>query len=301
MDFDNLTNESVETDDGCSLKIRLIGHGPTKLLFIHGWMTSGVTWSPLLDVLDWSSYTAVVPDLRGTGYSDKPDDGYNLIRFSKDIESIIDHLNWSNTILIGHSMGGAIGQLLTQRRPDAVKRLILMAPVPLSGLKVSTEIEDLVGKTHGTRKGAKRMLEVSTNGSLPSAIEERHIDAAMTCSREFWVRSFFEFSNGVQKKNISKIKTRTTIIVGSRDPIINGDTIKDEVNIPCEVEIREIDSQHYIFTEEPIKSSKEMKLLGMINKILPGQFTSTGTKIFIVKYRIITMKYQIKRMNSAVL
>jgi len=260
MNLSSLTNDSVRTDDGCSLKIRLIGHGPTKLLFIHGWMTSGATWAPLLDFLDWTRYTAVVPDLRGTGHSDKPDEGYSLVRFSKDIEVIIDRLGWTNIVLIGHSMGGAIGQLVAQRRPDALERLVLMAPVPLTGIGVPSEIRGLVSETHGTREGAQRMLEVSTTGNLPASITKRHVDAALTCSEAFWTQAFTAFDEGLPEEQLSKIRIETTIIVGSHDPIIEPGLINEDKHLFDNQIEKKINTSHYIFSENAKVTCEMAKL-----------------------------------------
>jgi pimeloyl-ACP methyl ester carboxylesterase len=65
-------------------------------------------------------------DLRGRGLSDKPDTGYSIDRHCRDIEAVMDDLGLDMVNLLGHSLGGYIALALAARRPERVRRLILM-------------------------------------------------------------------------------------------------------------------------------------------------------------------------------
>jgi pimeloyl-ACP methyl ester carboxylesterase len=52
----------------------------------------------------------VVPDLRGHGTSDKPQDGYHVARLAMDLKNLIDHFKFQEGTIsaIGTSLGAAI-------------------------------------------------------------------------------------------------------------------------------------------------------------------------------------------------
>ena len=46
-----------------------IGHGPIKVVVIHGWFWDHRVFSPIFDCLDPNSYTCAFIDIRGYGNS----------------------------------------------------------------------------------------------------------------------------------------------------------------------------------------------------------------------------------------
>jgi pimeloyl-ACP methyl ester carboxylesterase len=92
------------------------GNGPA-LVFLHYWGGSSRTWRAVVDALP-TRYRIIAPDLRGWGASAAPDtDAYTLADFAADVEQLLTTLEVRQYILIGHSMGGKIAQLLASRRP----------------------------------------------------------------------------------------------------------------------------------------------------------------------------------------
>jgi haloalkane dehalogenase len=104
------------------------GHGD-PLVMLHG----NPTWSfyyrnLVLGLRD--SYRTIVPDHIGCGLSDKPDDSryeYSLRQRVDDVEALLDHLELrDNVTLVLHDWGGMIGMALAHRRPERIKRLVLL-------------------------------------------------------------------------------------------------------------------------------------------------------------------------------
>ncbi len=85
-----------------------ITNPPLTITFLHGWMLSQAYWQPLMTKLQ-SDFSCLSYDLRGFGRSDIGDrPEYSLISYAKDLEALLDHLQISQTWLVGHSLGGAI-------------------------------------------------------------------------------------------------------------------------------------------------------------------------------------------------
>jgi 4,5:9,10-diseco-3-hydroxy-5,9,17-trioxoandrosta-1(10),2-diene-4-oate hydrolase len=82
-----------------------------------------------------AGYRAVVPDLVGYGFSDKPDDvDHPLEFFVQCVKQTLDCAGVERCTLVGNSLGGAIALGLALEYPQLVDKLILMAPGGLSEL-----------------------------------------------------------------------------------------------------------------------------------------------------------------------
>ncbi len=70
-------------------------------------------------------HRVILFDYRGTGRSGKPSIKYSTRMFADDMASLMDHLEAAQAIVLGHSMGGRVAQLLALDHPEKVQKLIL--------------------------------------------------------------------------------------------------------------------------------------------------------------------------------
>ncbi|WP_276254763.1 alpha/beta fold hydrolase [Halomontanus rarus] len=101
--------------------------GPPVVL-AHGFTDNGRCWSPLAADLRELGYDVVAPDARGHGRSSAPDTGYTVEDRVADLVGLIDALELSNPILIGHSMGGTTAAWTAATHPDLPRGLVLEDP-----------------------------------------------------------------------------------------------------------------------------------------------------------------------------
>jgi 3-oxoadipate enol-lactonase len=104
------------------------GAGGRPLLLVHGFTGCRQDFVDFVGPLADRGWHVVAPDLRGHGDSSKPTDEaeYSLARFAQDQLGLADALGWSDFVLLGHSMGGMIAQVLVVDEPARVSALILM-------------------------------------------------------------------------------------------------------------------------------------------------------------------------------
>jgi pimeloyl-ACP methyl ester carboxylesterase len=93
------------------------GMGEPVLVFLHYWGGSRRTWSKVIDGLK-DNYRCVAYDQRGWGGSDAPAEGYTLSDLAKDALSLIEAMGLRRYVLVGHSMGGKVAQLVASRNPE---------------------------------------------------------------------------------------------------------------------------------------------------------------------------------------
>ncbi|WP_058308939.1 alpha/beta fold hydrolase [Gracilibacillus massiliensis] len=113
--------------------IRIIGTGEPIILFAHGFASDQTTWKWITPAFE-SDHTIILLDYVGSGNSDKS--AYNKHKYQslegyvEDIVEICDYFEWKNIHFVGHSVGGMIGLLLSIKRPDIVKQLVMIGASP---------------------------------------------------------------------------------------------------------------------------------------------------------------------------
>ncbi len=87
------------------------GDGARLLVLLHGLGATRHVWTQFIAAERWSG-SWIAPDLRGHGASTHADD-YSLSAHAADIGELVrDTGEWSETAVLGHSMGGAIAMAL---------------------------------------------------------------------------------------------------------------------------------------------------------------------------------------------
>lgn len=80
-----------------------------SILFIHGYTQSRLSWMKQMESDLAEDFHLLALDNRGHGQSDKPRDAYtDSDIWADDIQSIIDHFELSQPVLVGWSYGGLI-------------------------------------------------------------------------------------------------------------------------------------------------------------------------------------------------
>lgn len=91
--------------NGARLAWQQLGEGP-DLILVHGLATSRAFWMPTAMRLQ-TRFRVTLFDLRGHGYSSRPQQGYRPQDFAADLVGLMDALQLQRAALVGHSYGGA--------------------------------------------------------------------------------------------------------------------------------------------------------------------------------------------------
>ena len=108
------------------------GTGNEKIILIHGsgpGVSALANWRLVIPRLS-QSYQVFAPDIIGFGETDKlSNHDYNIELWVEHLISFIEAVSHEPVYLVGNSFGGALSLQIAYRRPDLVKKLILMGSV----------------------------------------------------------------------------------------------------------------------------------------------------------------------------
>jgi 3-oxoadipate enol-lactonase len=101
------------------------GDGPVVML-LHGWIASAdLNWLGAYGDLEQAGYRVLAIDHRGHGRGMRPAEPFRLAECAGDAAAALRELGLAPAVVVGYSMGGAIGQLVARDHPDVVAGLVL--------------------------------------------------------------------------------------------------------------------------------------------------------------------------------
>ncbi|MEU0741834.1 alpha/beta fold hydrolase [Streptomyces sp. NPDC006134] len=110
--------------DGVELNVAVDGAGPAVLL-LHGFPHTWEVWREVMAGLR-DRYTVIAPDLRGFGASGPAESGHDAATLAGDAAALLAACGVSRAAVVGIDAGTPPAFLLGLRRPDLVRRLVLM-------------------------------------------------------------------------------------------------------------------------------------------------------------------------------
>jgi pimeloyl-ACP methyl ester carboxylesterase len=250
--------ERVRTDDGVSIAYNAAGNGPRTLLALHGWggAGSGHSWRDVTRHLDLANLKMVALDLRGHGESDRPDAGFTLDRFGRDVLAVADSVGAERFVIVGYSMSGRLAQWISCHYPARVLGQILIAPAPPSVLSLPEELLESWLRDTGDREKFEPWMRQFTSEPLPEEIIDTYFNdvarASLTAKREtFRMCCRDDFSAAV-----ASTVAPTLVIAGNQDPIFSPEFLRQEVvariagaRLTC------VDCGHEIPVERPAQAA----------------------------------------------
>jgi pimeloyl-ACP methyl ester carboxylesterase len=110
--------------DGVRIHYQEKGVG-TPLVLLHGFTSSTYSWKDVFDPLS-RTFRVVAVDLKGFGFSGKPDGDYTRRAQAQLVIHLLDNLKIDKAWLVGNSMGGEVALNVALINPQHVAGLILI-------------------------------------------------------------------------------------------------------------------------------------------------------------------------------
>jgi pimeloyl-ACP methyl ester carboxylesterase len=129
------------------------------------------------DLAGWSE--VIVPDLRGRGETDQPEDGYDPATMASDVGALLDTLGVGPVIVIGRKHGGVVAYHLAATRPDLVAGLVLGDTSPEISDERAQRVRERMAtlpRTFASREEAERFYEEALRLPIDRARNDIPVD-----------------------------------------------------------------------------------------------------------------------------
>ena len=128
---------------GQDVRLTYMDAPPTKpanghtVVLLHGNNFAGFYFGSIMEALRNAGFRVIVPDQIGYGRSSKPIIPYYLSDMAGNTRAILQKLNISKAMIVGHSMGGMLAARFAAQYPDVTERLVLFNPIGLTDTRFS--------------------------------------------------------------------------------------------------------------------------------------------------------------------
>lgn len=246
-------SESRIDTGAVSIHVTQAGAGVPALVFLHYWGGSSRTWRPVIQRLAGSARCVAI-DHRGWGQSSAPGSGYAIEDLAADALAVIDALQLTDYVLVGHSMGGKVAQLLASRRPAGLRGVVLVAPAPAKPVTVPETVRTQMAGAYLSRDTVIATLDgVLRHSALSEELREQIVDDSLAGSsgakREWPASAILEDVSA----DLAEIDVPVLVVVGRQDRVEPIEVMKSHVlaEIPgARLEVID-DSGHLIPLEQP--------------------------------------------------
>lgn len=214
---------------GIALHVEQRGAGSPTLIFLHYWGGSSRTWRHVIDVLS-PEFRTVAIDQRGWGKSKEPASGYALADMADDAAAVIATLDLERYILVGHSMGGKVCQLIASRHPRGLMGLVLVAPAPPNPMQLALEVRQQMVGAYASRASiiATVAQVLAPDGLEPEDLETVIADSlgGTLAAKEAWpLLTSQEDISG----DVAEIDVPVIVISGEHDRVDPPDVLRREL------------------------------------------------------------------------
>ena len=272
---DVFTSRLVEVN-GLRLHAVTGGDGP-PLLLINGWPQTWYAWREVMPALA-REHTVVAVDSRGSGLSDKPDDGYDAGTLAADLVALMSALGHERFDVVGHDIGMWTGYALAADHPERVGRLAVVdaiipgitpAPPFFSPAAVSQRFwhfgfnrltslnEELVRGRERLFFGDQFEKKAATPDAIPAYAVDVYVDAIVADPRGLGASfAYYRALDETIAQNEQRKKTRLTLPVlavgGAR---YTGAAAAQTMRLVADdvTEVVVDDCGHYVAEEQPAR------------------------------------------------
>jgi pimeloyl-ACP methyl ester carboxylesterase len=182
------------------------------LLLLHGGMSDGSSWGLHATPLS-ERFRVVMPDQRGHGRSPDLDGPLTYDAMADDTIAFIETVVGEPAHLVGWSDGGILAILISLRRPDLVRRQVLIG--------ANFHHEGLIPGT----------LELSDPDDPTVAIFKAMYEAVTVDGPEHWPVFFHKTTSmwvgqpALTVEDVARITTPTLVLIGDDEPIYLAHTV----------------------------------------------------------------------------
>jgi len=190
-----------------------IDNSKPTLLLLHGAGQSHLTWKYQVESLSsLNDFNFLIPDLTGHGKS-KGEGLKSVSEYTEFAKKLIDELGLKEVIFVGHSMGGAIAQVLTLDHPEYLKAIILVC----TGAWMRVARETLLAVKNNYETFCDILSTRSFTEKTPEILKTKFKEGLLNTDQNVVYNDLIACNNFDISDKVSEINIPTLIIAGKED------------------------------------------------------------------------------------
>lgn len=211
--------------------VKITGKGERTIIFAPGFGCDLNVWNLTAPYFE-TDFRVVLFDYVGSGQSDYQayiaDKYNNLYGYAQDVLDVCAALELKEAIFVGHSVGGIIGLLAANQKPELFEHLILIGPSPFYLNEIPDyhggfEKEDLEGLIQMMEMNyigwanylAQVIMKNPERPELSQQLEDNFCSTDPEVARQFAVATFFSD----HREDVKKVTIPSLILQCSDDSI----------------------------------------------------------------------------------
>lgn len=202
------------------------GKGEKSMVFLHGLGGNCHSFDAQLDYFAKHGWRAISWDMPGYGAS-APLAEMTWTTLAEAVIRLLDHLKLDSTILLGHSMGGMVAQVVAITYPERVRGLILSATSDVFGSADGKFQETFLAERLAPLEAGKTPADIAPE-TAPAMFADFKTEAAVKAaiastsaiSTETYKAALKCLVTFNRRDDLAKIKCQTMLLAGEKDTVM---------------------------------------------------------------------------------
>ncbi|MFG2792186.1 alpha/beta fold hydrolase [Streptomyces sp. NPDC048419] len=204
------------------------GTGPT-LVFLHYWGGSARTWDLVVDRL--AGRDVLTFDFRGWSRSRGLPGPYTLGQLADDTLAVLADAGVTDYVLVGHSMGGKVAQLVAATRPVGLRGIVLVGSGPAKpAAQITPEYRETLSHAYDSDESvAGARDQVLSASELPASVKAQiasdSLAGAEAARTEWPLRGIAEDITARTRM----VSVPALVVAGENDQVEPVDVLRDNL------------------------------------------------------------------------
>lgn len=252
----------------------LIGGTGRPLLLLHGIPGSSHSWAKVGGILA-EHFQVIMPDLRGFGQSDSPDEDFYMKAQAESLRRLLDVLGIEQLAIGAHDFGGPVALTLRRLYPELdIDRFVLSAtnlftdtyvppPLRLAGVYILGDL--FFWMATGNRIGLRLMYAAAARNKAEFALSDynRHLTASgIDYTRRIFQHSLADLQGnyGALEAMLPDVEQPTLVLWGDKDPFFSVAVAQRTSNAFPNAALKVYsDTGHFVPEERPGEVAEDIR------------------------------------------
>jgi len=219
------------------------------LIYVHGNTASSLWYERVMEV---PGYHVLAPDMPNFGRSSPLAGEITIAWYAESIEGFMDAKGIKNAVVVGHSLGGCVVQVLALNRPDLVKAMVLIDSGSPTGLVTPKDRHPLIELMRTNRAVLEQALRAVVPALKDEVFFQRLVDDAQLMAPPAWIGNAEALSHFDIRSQCASYKGKVLVIRGALDGLITDEMAQETARAYPNAQLITLDGVgHSVIVENP--------------------------------------------------